>query len=1093
MGYNMAGQMSLESSQMEHAHRIQVIFELLTSNPLAAMDRAIEALRDAREDNDSKTIGKLLNLFARACIALSDVARPADCEHPFDHLFSRAASASSRRQIAVALARLTVAYPEVETRPNISQRMIAFFDECFEDNLYRMAKIDKGVQTFIKVREVSSQITSLEREISETILRVTSIQDAATFRSAYFKKINSTIAKLVIHPFLPASLREERISNFFASVEIYSRSSGPSIVESYNQVKEGAAQLLQASSDVATHYSDIISRAIATRLIGIVTEDFLRTPFSKQAHLRLEIGDKKYPLQAEGAQFPLEIAVCNDGPGYAFDVVVRLAGLISDKGDVDVKDSQIDLGGIQPSQTLVDIPCKVLRGGDELWGEFECTWKNFDQTTGSTSAALEFKAQRTGIQWEEAEIADPYSLSPVVSVDQLVGRADISNRLLALTRGQTIESAFIRGQKRVGKTSIVKALQNRLVQLFPKDYIVVYLEAGDYIAHDGKQTIEMLGHSLCREVRFADMRFSHLEEPNFSGGLAPLNGFLQDALITCPECRMLFILDEFDELPLDLYRRGMVGDAFFRTIRSISNKRQFGFILVGSEKMEYVLSSQGDALNKFERFSVDYFDKQNAWADFQDLVRKPSAEYLDFSDSAISALYDACAGNPYFAKLICKALFASMIRKRDCYVSRRGIESAVETTLREIGSNSFAHFWQDGISEPPPRSEEISVARRKVLLSWADCMRKGASQVTGARVEEIINAAKAVQLSDLQVENELRDFERRQILVSTDRRYSAKVVLFGRWLIERGYQDIVTALLDKDALIQFKNQEEINRVKEEEIAKLISTWDSFLGQRVGVESVRVWLNQFKGTENQRSAFKILQALRFYSADLIRQKMREVHGIVTRQIVWQRKARQPKRRDLVVSAIGGLAHSGAEYARRYADENQIYPDNVVALEQIPELLQGPDSEIKGVILVDDFIGTGDTLSGEIAKFPATVRDALEQTSTPVFLLVVVGYTKGIKVVEDAISRAALNISLHVCDIIPSDESMFGNRAKTFSTDDERLRAKDMAYEYGVGLVPKAPLGYGDTQAAIVFENKIPNNCPPILWQETSTWKPLFRRT
>jgi len=57
-----------------------------------------------------------------------------------------------------------------------------------------------------------------------------------------------------------------------------------------------------------------------------------------------------------------------------------------------------------------------------------------------------------------------------------------------------------------------------------------------------------------------------------------------------------------------------------------------------------VLSCQGDALNKFDRFAVDYFDKQTSWTDFQDLIRRPAGTYLDFSDSAVNEIYDVCAG-----------------------------------------------------------------------------------------------------------------------------------------------------------------------------------------------------------------------------------------------------------------------------------------------------------------------------------------------------------------------------------------------------------------------------------------------------------------
>ena len=59
---------------------------------------------------------------------------------------------------------------------------------------------------------------------------------------------------------------------------------------------------------------------------------------------------------------------------------------------------------------------------------------------------------------------------------------------------------------------------------------------------------------------------------------------MDDVLRTVPELGVVLILDEFDELPLDLYKRGPVADAFFLTLRSISSRSRISFVLIGGEK-----------------------------------------------------------------------------------------------------------------------------------------------------------------------------------------------------------------------------------------------------------------------------------------------------------------------------------------------------------------------------------------------------------------------------------------------------------------------------------------------------------------------------
>jgi len=37
-----------------------------------------------------------------------------------------------------------------------------------------------------------------------------------------------------------------------------------------------------------------------------------------------------------------------------------------------------------------------------------------------------------------------------------------------------------------------------------------------------------------------------------------------------------------------------------------------------------------------------------------------------------------------------------------------------------------------------------------------------------------------------------------------------------------------------------------------------------------------------------------------------------------------------------------------------------------------------------------------------------------------------------------------------------------------------------------------LGYGNSQATVVFEQSCPDNTLPILWAKSRDWKPLFER-
>lgn len=207
--------------------------------------------------------------------------------------------------------------------------------------------------------------------------------------------------------------------------------------------------------------------------------------------------------------------------------------------------------------------------------------------------------------------------------------------------------------------------------------VVLFVEAGEYVDRDANRTIEQLGAKICRQMAATDPRFQALPKPSFDGALSPLSDHFDDVLAVSPDLRIVIVLDEFDSIPVELYRRGPTGETFFATIRSLSQKGQIGFILVGGERMRYAFDCQGQALNKFQMIRVDYLDRSKQWTDYQDLITRPTKGWLQFNDAALVRIYAESAGNPYYMVLICRSLFSLMVSRRDSYVTEREALEAV--------------------------------------------------------------------------------------------------------------------------------------------------------------------------------------------------------------------------------------------------------------------------------------------------------------------------------------------------------------------------------------------------------------------------------
>jgi len=1067
------------------------LFKLIAVRPVAALDACLDALAELRKNaphsqesvfRENET--KLLNLYARAALAGSGDEDAQTVANPIDHMFSPAHGFQKKKDLALFLVRLLVHYPDV-LKSQIAFRLFSLLDEELGESLYRLAKIDANTQTFAKEHALRDVLHKIERDLDLTIASLNSLDTLEPFKLQFLKQINYVSARLFIHPFLPKELRDADLLAIIHATSDFAKATGPEVVPIYRRTQLLLSDYIGRCDLVGTEYGRRFGHTIAEKLQRLAKAYFESTPFSKPAALVIGHSPKKYPLHNVGITLPISVVITNNSDGFALDVRLTVR---NSSNNLHFSDASLLIGGLEHGDIRVELAATIMVPSDSALLDLLLEWKNADSTPAACSELLEVTAQREGVDWHSASTIDPYSLSPVSTVDVLVGRDSIIDTLLSLATSEDVGSAFIRGQKRVGKTSIAKTLQSRLLQLYPDDYVVVYLEAGDYMGADGPSTIQRLGRQLCRSICRADVRLKRLDVPVFDNALSPLTEFLQEVADTAPSCRLLFILDEFDELPLDLYKRGALGDAFFRTIRSISNKPNFGFVLVGSEKMEYVLSCQGDSLNKFVKIPVDYFDKESHLAAFADLVRRPAAAYLDYADSAVASLHAFSAGNPYFAKLICRSIYRMMIDQRDSHVTNVEVERAVNKTLPEIGAHSFQHFWQDGIIDPPPRAEEIAIRKAKVLLAFTDCVRNGER----CDPESVAHRARGFLFDDISIEPDLRSFERRKVLESKDGVYSCTVKLFQRWLVAQGYFQILTTFVDHEELARTKQRDELLRIKDDEVLALVESWDIYLGRRISEQQVSAWLAQFSTLEERRLMLGVLRAVRFYSTDQIRTKLSEAHGIVTRGTTWHRKhGESTRRRDVVVTYLGGPGHSGAEYARRYGDENLIFPDNVVTIDDVEELLK-KRGENNGVILIDDFIGSGQTVGGLITASSGQLQSVAAASGEKTFLIVVCGLADGIARVQRVIEDTGLKLRLHVLDTQGSLDGVFGPGSKVFPEEGQRTRARDVAFKYGLELLPEWPLGYGNSEATIVFDHNIPNNCLPILWSEKKGWRPLFRR-
>lgn len=820
-------------------------------------------------------------------------------------------------------------------------------------------------------------------------------------------------------------------------------------------------------------------------LRAICEQKFEKSGAGKPASLQAKALDKKYPLHSVGRIVGFGFNLENVGSGYAREVSCSISG----DGACSIKRTELFLGSLGVGTIEVEFQAEISKPADSTLVELSWTWLNFDRTWGQECRLFELFGQQYNVDWDRLAHEEPYKLEPITSEEELVGRTEILSQLAAKVHGARVGSACIWGQKRVGKTSIAKTLKSRISQEHDSaSAVVLFLEAGEYVHPDANRTIEQLGSKICRQLASSQARFKDVPKPSFDGALSALSDYCDDVLAIAPDLRIIIVLDEFDSVPAELYRRGPTGEAFFATIRSLSQKGSIGFILVGGERMRYAFDCQGQALNKFQMIRVDHLDRSKHWSDYQDLVTRPTKGWFQFNDLALLTIYSESAGNPYYTVLICRSLFTLMVLRRDSYVTEREASEAVALAIGDASTVNFQHFWDDAIVDTGVRAEEVSMRRRYVLLSLAEAM----GCKSGASLDDIATVAARYSLDARTVANEINEFIQREVLVEKDGQFSCKVPFLGRWLSTVGPRQISTTYTEAEALRIYQEEEEKVAVRSEEIVKLIEGWDAYKGRSISPENVRAWLGQFGRKSDQRLMFRILQCLRFYSEDEVRNKMKIAHGIVIRGLVERVLHKQVKRwQSLVLSYLDGPGKSGARFAKLYIDENDIYNESFVERGQLRTTLAKRD-DVQALVFIDDFVGSGHSATEYLRAFFDECGDLVREKSIKVFFVSVCGFESGIRYLEESLAAVDLEVRIHTCDSLDDSNVCFGDKSKVFANQNERSRARDIAEAKGNVLCKPAPLGYNDSQALIAFSHNCPNNTLPIFWEKSREWAPLFRR-
>ena len=809
--------------------------------------------------------------------------------------------------------------------------------------------------------------------------------------------------------------------------------------------------------------------------------------------------EKKYPLHIKDNEMHISLPFTVDGNGMARNVQATIF-LENNHNDIKINDAKFSLGNIKPGSFVIPIDICIITPITALSINVLIEWNK----TGNNEKyedIFQFKllGQDENIDWEKLKKIYPYSLE-IVRGDQFIGRKDAVRRIWTRLSSPTVTSSYITGQKRVGKTSLAYAVMENKV-LNPEKYIFIYKEYGDYENDSARKTLNDLGQQLVDELLLELPASQHAlyNQTEFDGSLSPLIKLVTLLNKVLPDKKFIIVLDEFDEMHHELYRMGSLAETFFSNLRALSGRQNIGFILVGSEGMPHIMGAQGDKLNKFSRESLDSFDKVDEWKDYQDLIRLPVKDIIYWHNDSIYTIYEETSGHPFFTKTICALLVDQAIKLKDGEITSQEVKHFLPKIVSQLDVNVFAHFWKDGIDGDYKEKEIQSLNRCRILVAYARAKRKNEK----TDLKTIASYVSSQKLSEDQVGIILNNFCFRRIMVEDNNEFIVRIKLFERWLISEGINIIIIDQLGDELSDQKRRQEDDAYIHPDEIVNLANRWPLYQGSKITTDIIRSWLQQIESQISQRLLFTLLKNIRFPEEAETNSMLIDAHDSLKSYFQGAKhitRKRSDRRQDIIVTYIDGAGKSGAYYAPKYCRENLLSTKSNTEIEAInKKLRQSIDKSIplSGIVIIDDFIGTGNSISSNMKLFIDKNINELRLLNVPIKVIAIFSTMEGEDNVRSSFSKLNYHdIDLHICETLDEKHYAFTDNSNIWKSDDDKIQAKQICQSYGSKLSKRAPLGFKNQGLLLVFPRNCPNNSLAILHSKKSkagfTWNPLFER-
>jgi hypothetical protein len=412
----------------------------------------------------------------------------------------------------------------------------------------------------------------------------------------------------------------------------------------------------------------------------------LQTLFASRrgAELELQVTGRRVE---RGSASTLSLAVKNCGPGVAYQIAVDMEA--SPHYTTQLGSHKVPSLAAGESTTLdfTFIPSSLeLERFPVSW---RLVWSDFAEAGRTLAYAEEVVCRPTGAF---REIPNPYipGLPLEVGSELFLGRDDVFKFIQQnLKPGPQKRVLVLVGQRRMGKTSILKQLPLRL----PQDFLCTFVDCQGLERQGLANLLYHLAYIIADAVQaegypctVPDLA-SFQDRPLFSFEY----GFVKPTVAALKGRSLLLLVDEFQALD-EAVEAGQLDPSVFGFLRSLmQHQERLFFLFSGLQKrLEEARDYWQPVFNVALLHEVGLLDDSYA----RELIEKPLEGLVRYDPQALDEMLRLSCGHPYLTQLFCDRLVNHLNEVRESHVRLAHVQEVLPQVFA-AGVNHFYSLWED--------------------------------------------------------------------------------------------------------------------------------------------------------------------------------------------------------------------------------------------------------------------------------------------------------------------------------------------------------------------------------------------------------------